>query len=210
MLGVRGQVATEIGGAAVLEPDRAVSPHTLATATFDADETALADRTASSAVVEIRAEIDADAVAGVGPICRADTTAIDAGRSRRACQLTDTAIADIGLGVDADAPAAGETRLARLLARGSRPGRRSWAGCRSSARSRPASSRRRMPIAEIAGEWAGEIPINRARAAVQWLLCRPDQDKGQPLLDGLEIGSQIEGTAGRLANNRYLRPTVEK
>jgi hypothetical protein len=42
------------------------------------------------------------------------------------------------------------------------------------------------------------------------LLCRPDQDKGQPLLDGLEIGSQIEGTAGRLANNRYLRPTVEK
>jgi len=67
-----------------------------------------------------------------------------------------------------------------------------------------------MPIAEIAGEWAGEIPIDRARASVQGLLCRPDQDKGQTLLDRLEISAQVDGTAGRLANDRNLRSTVEK
>ena len=46
-----------------------------------------------------------------------------------------------------------------------------------------------MPIAEVAGERAGEVPIDRACAAAQWLLCRPDQDQGQSLLDCLEIGA---------------------
>jgi len=67
-----------------------------------------------------------------------------------------------------------------------------------------------MPISEIAGEWAGEIPIDRASASVQGLLCRPDQDKGQTLLDRLEISAQVDGTAGRLANDRNLGSTVEK
>jgi hypothetical protein len=67
-----------------------------------------------------------------------------------------------------------------------------------------------MPITEIAGERAGQQPIDRACAAGQRLLCRPDQDKGQALLEHREVGPQIDGAAGGLANERHLRPTVEK
>jgi hypothetical protein len=45
---------------------------------------------------------------------------------------------------------------------------------------------------------------------VQGLLCRPDQDKSQTLLDRLEISAQVDGTAGRLANDRNLRSTIKK
>jgi hypothetical protein len=66
-----------------------------------------------------------------------------------------------------------------------------------------------MPIAEVAGERAGEVPIDRACAAVQWLLCRPDQDQGQSLLDCLEIGAQVDGATRGLTNDRDLRSPVE-
>jgi len=67
-----------------------------------------------------------------------------------------------------------------------------------------------MPVSEIAGEWAGEQPINHACAAAQRFLCRANQDKGETLLDRLQVDPQIEGTASGLANDWYLRPTVEK
>jgi hypothetical protein len=66
-----------------------------------------------------------------------------------------------------------------------------------------------MPVAEIAGERTGQQPIDRAGAAVQWLLCRPDQDERQPLLDCLEVGAQVEGTAGGLAHDRDVRSSIE-
>jgi hypothetical protein len=67
-----------------------------------------------------------------------------------------------------------------------------------------------MPVSEIAGEWAGEQPINHACAAAQRFLCRANQDKGETLLDRLQVDPQIEGTASGLANDWYLRPTIEK
>jgi hypothetical protein len=67
-----------------------------------------------------------------------------------------------------------------------------------------------MPVSEIAGEWAGEQPINHACAAAQRFLCRANQDKGEILLDRLQVDPQIEGTASGLANDWYLRPTVQK
>jgi len=67
-----------------------------------------------------------------------------------------------------------------------------------------------MPIAEIAGEWAGQQSIDPTCAASQRLLCRPDQDKGQTLLDRLEVGPKIDGAAGGLSHDRHLWTTVEK
>jgi hypothetical protein len=67
-----------------------------------------------------------------------------------------------------------------------------------------------MPVAEIAGARTCEIPIDHPGAAAQGLLCRPDQDQRQPLLDCLEIGAQVDGATGRLANDRDLRSTVEQ
>ena len=74
-----------------------------------------------------------------------------------------------------------------MRARHGRNGRGGWCWWD---RSRPPGDycRRRMPISEIAGERAGQQPIDRACAAAQRLLCRPDQDKGQTLLDRLEVG----------------------
>jgi hypothetical protein len=67
-----------------------------------------------------------------------------------------------------------------------------------------------VPIAEIARERTGQQSIDRACAATQGLLCCPDQDKGQTLLDRLEVGPQIDGTAGDLSYDRDLRPAVKK
>jgi hypothetical protein len=66
-----------------------------------------------------------------------------------------------------------------------------------------------MPITEIAGERAGQQPIDRASAAAQRFLGRPDQDQGQPLLVHPEVGPQIDGAAGRLADDRDLWSTIE-
>jgi hypothetical protein len=67
-----------------------------------------------------------------------------------------------------------------------------------------------MPIAEIAREGTSQVPIDRAGAAVEWLLCRPDQDKAQTLLDRLEVGAQIKGATGGLSHDWHLWPTFEK
>jgi hypothetical protein len=104
---VGGEVAAEIGGPAVLQSDPAVGPYTLAASTLDADETALADAAAGPAVVEIGVEIDADAVTRRPPVGWADAVATNAGRSGRAGQLTEAAVADIALDIDAGAATAG-------------------------------------------------------------------------------------------------------
>jgi hypothetical protein len=48
-----------------------------------------------------------------------------------------------------------------------------------------------VPIPEIAGQRTGQHPIDRAGTAAHRFLRRADQDKGQTLLDRLEVGAQI-------------------
>jgi hypothetical protein len=59
--GVRGEIATAIDRTAVLDTDRTVCAHTLATATLDRDETAFANRAARAAVGQVGLQIDAGA-----------------------------------------------------------------------------------------------------------------------------------------------------